>query len=81
MVASLICDDCGRQLDKIRRAADDTEVTVLATSQDGDWMRLNEPGSPQHGKYVKLTGHALSAARAEGVILYRAHTREVCRRG
>ena len=77
------CDDCGRAIDTIRRASDDTSVEVLAEPRrgEGDWMRLSALGRPQHGKYVKLTGQALHAARAEGVLLYTAHTREVCRRG
>lgn len=75
-----MCDRCGHALDTIRRAADDTPLQVLANQHpNGDWMRVN--GGPGHGRYVKLNGNALSAARAEGVILYLAHTKEVCRRG
>ena len=73
-----VCDDCGRALDTIYRASDGTPVEVLAEFLEGDWMRLN--AGPDRGKYVKLTGQALRAARAERVILYAAHTREVCRR-
>lgn len=76
------CDRCGRALDTIRRASDDTAVQVIADQHpQGDWMRVNARGTPEHGKYIKLNGKALAAARAEGVILYLAHTKEVCRRG
>lgn len=81
VVAALTCDRCGRTLDTIRRVSDDTTVEVLADQHPyGDWMRVNAPGKPEHGKYMKLNGKSLAAARAEGVILYIAHTREVCRR-
>lgn len=75
------CDECGVELDTIRRAADDTIVVATAVPHEyGDWMRVNAPGQPEHGKYIKLRGDTLVAARAEGVLLYIAHTREVCRR-
>ncbi len=78
-VAVRVCDDCGRALDTIHRASDGTPVEVLAEFLEGEWMRLN--AGPDRGKYVKLNGEALRAARAEGVLLYTAHTREVCKRG
>jgi hypothetical protein len=82
VVPGVTCDYCGRALDTIIRAADDTPLEVLANPHErGDWMRVNARGRPEHGKYIKLAGTSLAAARAEGVILYLAHTREVCRRG
>lgn len=78
----MTCTDCGLPVEAIVRAADDTEVVVGSTPHgDGDWMRVNARGTPEHGKYVRLSGDPLAAARGEGVLLYAEHTREACRRG